>query len=153
MPPSKLYARNANGRKNSEDTCALIWDQPFFLGIFFLMLLTIEEVWNTISLPNMAPSTAIRLTAVSPLTAIDFIHGGSLEKNMVIEEVSGGVALFDYDLTAGSTFILLLALQSDLVFPNPCTIGCIEQPQWYFHRRDGSSWSRISELQHWCVRR
>jgi enediyne biosynthesis protein E4 len=70
----------------------------FVLCILFLMVLTREEVWTTISPPHTAPSTTIRLTDVSASTGIDFLHhGGSLEKTAVIEEVSGGVALFDYD--------------------------------------------------------
>src|SRR4029078_43402 len=72
--------------------------KPFLHVFFLLMSLTLEESWTTMGLPDTAPSTAICFTDVSASTGIDFIHhGGSLEKKIVVEEVSGGVAIIDYD--------------------------------------------------------
>lgn len=46
----------------------------------------------------MDTSGSILLTDVTLSTGIQFVHhGGSVEKTSIVEEMSGGVALFDYD--------------------------------------------------------
>lgn len=45
-----------------------------------------------------SPTASIRLSDVTALSGVDFHHhGGSLEKRLLVEEMSGGVALIDFD--------------------------------------------------------
>ena len=74
--------------------------KPVFLVLFLLSLIPLipAQAPATVEALQAGASGSILLTDVTPSTGIQFVHhGGSVEKTAIVEEMSGGVALFDYD--------------------------------------------------------
>ena len=78
-------------------------------------------------------STAVRFADVTRESGITFIHVSSPEKRYIVESMSGGVALLDYDNDGYLDIYLVNSLTVDLVKTNKKTKSAL-----YRNNRDGT---------------
>src|SRR5687768_18525079 len=64
---------------------------------------------------TFAPPQKVRFTDITAPTGITFKHVASPEKKYIVESMSGGVALFDYDNDGDLDVYFVNALTVDLV--------------------------------------
>ena len=102
-----------------------------FLVHFLLCLIPLLQE----ALPSalqVGGSSSILLTDVTPSTGVQFVHhGGSLEKRTIVEEMSGGVAFFDYD---GDGWLDLYFVTGPALPPGPTP----PHNRLYRNNRDGT---------------
>ena len=80
---------------------------------------------------NFGPGTAaqVRLTDVTEAAGVTFRHVASPEKKYIVESMSGGVALFDYDADGWLDLFLVNSLTVDLVKSNGKTRSALYRNQ------------------------
>jgi hypothetical protein len=88
-------------------------------------------LWSLV--PNAQPPTPVRFADVTREAGITFTHTSSPEKRYIVESMSGGVALLDYDNDGYLDIYFVNSLTVDLVKSNKKTKSAL-----YHNNRDGT---------------
>jgi hypothetical protein len=78
----------------------------------YLLLLLLVSVFSPVTTP---PPVKIAFTDITTSAGITFKHVASPEKKYIVESMSGGVALFDYDNDGDLDIYMVNSLTVDLV--------------------------------------